>query len=472
MRFCLLTILTAGALLGNVDILIPEAGQVPIVTWSHNGTPQLMYCQEPQQPVILEGSSQDIFLSLHEGSDSDPVLLAVSGDRQYFNFSTEFEVLDLPGLTSSASRSLTSDDLDPPVYCSWHALPILPRYADCMEDRRMVMVMNTGYADNPVQDETWMTTVSVNPWSSSVVNTADTTGWRQSFFSSSCIPAGQNPPGSLPGFTMASGSRDGYPAQSFYGVITIYLVSDMLHEDWVFMLEAGSEPVAPPGILASGYGQNCQLSLWTDTTGTVWCSSFTSSVTEPETAPLETAHGELPFAAAMTRTREDEGILLVWYDGSKVMARHWLGEWNGYAHAVEPWAHVSPGNIAVCSDTGGYWVAWKDDASAVPEYRFLDRDDLTGIGNRHAVWEFSSGLSIYENPVAVATSYSVSLPPQEPYSIFIFDISGRNLGELASGTGMQSDGTLNLSRFPPGVYCLVLKTDQGVYRVPVLKMDN
>lgn len=469
MKAFLLTALVAGTALGNVDILIPGSGQVPVVGWTHNSTSHLMHCQEPHEPVDLGGACQDVFLSLHDGSESDPVLLAVSGSRNGWNYSTCLSVLALPGLTVATSRELFADDFYPPVYCSWYVLPILPRYVFSQEDRRLFLAMNTGYTDDAVQDETWMTTVSVDPWSSSIVASTDTTSWRQSVFTAAFSLSGQIPQGGLPAFTTASGSWDGYPGPSYFGITSVCLESDTLHENTLYGIFAGSYPPVPPEVLATGYGQTGQLSLWTDTAGVVWCSSFVGSPASPENSTVEMPHSEMPFAAALTRTRNDSGILSAWYDGSFIMVRHWQDGWNDYAHAVEPWTNVSAGNIAVCSDTDGYWVAWKGDQDTLPQYRFIPRNSVTGIDDTNAGSGTDVELAVSGNPVGFGSTCSVSLPCHQHYSLRLFDLYGRNLGEIASGEGSSVNVPLDLSAYPSGVYHVVLSADHGVSSVRVVK---
>ena len=470
MKSYLFVMLIAGITLGNVDILIPETGQAPIMGWTDNNMPWLMYCQEPLQPVFLGNSCQEIFLSLHTESDSEPVLMAVLGSDGW-NESVEFRTIDLWDHSMSIYQELSAYEFFPPVFCSWFSLPILPRYSVSGEDRKMFIVMNTGYTDGSVQNETWMTTVPVDPWSPSLVNPVDTTSWRQGFFSSECFLSEQVPQGSLPPFTTASGSWDGYPGPSFIGIYIIYLESDTLHENTLYGI-SGNYPEIDPEVLAIGYSQTDQIALWTDTAGAVWCSNFISSPVNPATSALEIAHSEQPFAAALTKTREDAGILLAWYDGSNIMVRHWQGEWNGYAHIVEPWTHVSPDNIAVCSDTDGYWVAWKDDLEMMPQYRFIQRNIVTGIDHTNAGLSNEVLLTISENPVSSATTFSVTLPLNERYSLCLFDLYGRDLGELASGEGGQFEGLLDLSGYPSGIYNVVLSTEQGICSTRVLKTGN
>lgn len=459
--------LILGSALGNVDILMPGSGQVPIVGWTHNSSPSLMYCQQPHSPVALGGSYPDVFMSLHEGSDSDPVLLAVAGYRYSFNNTAGFDAVSLPGLTIAASREVHADDFLPPVECGAYALPILPRYAVSPADRRMFLVMNTWYTDDRVSNETWMTTVPADPWSPLMVATGDTTSWRQSVFSSAFCLSGQIPQGDLPAFTAVSGSWDGYPGPSCFGINSVYLESDTLHENTLY--EVMGYPAITPEVLATGYGQTCQISLWTDTSGVVWCSSFSSSASTPEDLQIEVPHSEMPFAAALTRTRSDTGILSAWYDGSSIMVRHWQDGWNDFARVVEPWAHVSPGNIAVCSDTDGYWVAWKGDQEPLPQYRFISRDDVTGICENNAGVFSEAVLSVSENPVGAGTTFSISLPSDSEYSLYVFDLYGRSMGELASGCGGSVSGPLDLSGLPAGIYNVVLRTANGFSPVRIVK---
>lgn len=470
MKSYLFTILIVGISLGNVDILIPESGQVPVVGWTDDSTPWLMYCQEPSQPVGVGNSCGSLFLSMHTESDSEPVLLVTSGNQDW-NISTHFNAFSLPGLSLTGSRELDSSELIPPEYCAWYALPVLPRYAVCGEDRTMFIVMNTGYTDGSVQDQTWMTMVPVNPWSTTLVNPADTSSWQLGDFATASCLSALIPHGSLPMFCV--GSDHWYPPMgpAYFGITSMYTEADTLKRGELFGY-FGNTPSVLPKVLASGYSQTEQIALWSDTVGAVWCSNFVSSPASPENSLFEVAHSETPFAAAMTRTREDEGILLAWYDGANIMVRHWLGEWNGYAHVVESWAHVSPGNIAVCSDTDGYWVAWKDDLETVPQYRFIPRNVVTGIEGDHSGLLDAVFLTVSENPVNGTAACSVSLLPGERYSLCLFDLYGRNLGELASGNGGRAEVPLDLSDYPAGIYNVVLTTESGVSSIRVLKTGN
>jgi hypothetical protein len=467
MKSCMLIALILATSRGNVDILIPETGQVPIVGWTDNSRAYLMYCEEPHQPVSLSNSCQSISLSLHETPDSDPVLLTISGEDVGWNSSTYFNVFNLPGLTAAASRELFADEFFPPSYCSWYSLPVLPRYVSDEENRKMFLVMNTGSTDRLDPDVTWMTTVSLDPWSSSVVNTADTTTWQLGNFAESSGLSELIPEGSLPMFCVGISNWWQNMGPNYYGVHSLYNEADTLKQASLFGYFG--EASADPEVLSSGYSQTDQIALWTDSAGVIWCSSFISSPASPDNSVLEISHSELPFAAALTKTRDDTGILLAWYDGSGIMVRHWQGEWNDHAHIVEPWAHVSPGNIAVCSDTDGYWVAWKDDTEPVPQYRFISRNTVTGIDDTQGGSSNEVQLAISENPVTRSTRYSISLPVNARYSVCLFDLYGRNLEEISSGEGGHVEGLLDLSGYPAGIYNVVLRTEQGVFSVRVLK---
>jgi len=366
---------------------------------------------------------------------------------------------------------VAADFSPPPGNCSFIQLPVLPRYTDCDADRRAFIVLNTGYTDGLIQNEAWMTTIPVQPWSASLVDPSDASVWKQCYYAFSVGLSGQIPEGTLPLFSPAtclSWIEMGY---DYHGVCSFSMNSDTL-ECTDFYEVSIDNPAIPPTVLASGYSETDQIALWNDTSGTVWCGSFTTSATQPENTQLSVAHTELPFASALTRTREDQGIAMAWYDGANIMIRHWDGEWSSYSHTVEPWSHVSPGNIAVCSDTDGYWVAWKDDTEPVPEYRFISRETITGIQESESSSVGGIAVTVGENPVAGTTSYRISLPVAESYGLYLYDLSGRNIREITHGFSMLDEGVLDLSGFPPGVYNLVLKTGCGTASVRIMRAGN
>ena len=174
----------------------------------------------------------------------------------------------------------------------------------------------------------------------------------------------------------------------------------------------------------------------------------------------------------MTRTREDEGIVLVWYDGSNIMLKYWDGDWNAYSHVIESVSTLAPGNLAVCSDTDGYWVAWKNSTEPVAEYRFISRDTVTGIEGSGTESGQGIEISLESNPVQSFASYSISLPVEGHYSLQLFDLNGRNLEEVSSGFARGNEGVLDLSGYPSGVYNLVLETGNRVSSVRLLKTGN
>ena len=472
MRIILVLLLAAGMSPGNVDLLIPQSGSVPVVGWTDNNIPWLMYCEEPAQPVSLGSSCNDISLSLHQASGLDPVLVAITGKLSDWSSSAEIRKVTISDLSQAAYCELVAPDFTPPPgECSFIHMPVLPRYVDCDADRRAFIVLNTGYTDGLVQNEAWMTTIPVHPWSTPLVEPSDASVWKQCYYENSVGLSGQIPEGTLPMFspaTCVSWIEMGY---DYYSVCSFSMNSDTL-ECTDFYVVNTSDPAIPPEVLSSGYSETDQIALWNDTSGTVWCGSFTTSATQPVNTQLSVPHSELPFASALTRTRGDQGLALAWYDGANIMIRHWDGEWSGYSHTVEPWSHVSPGNIAVCSDQDGYWVAWKDDTELMPEYRFISRETITGIQES----ESSSGggivIAVGDNPVAGITSYLVSLPVAESYGLYLYDLSGRNIQEITHGFSIRDEGVLDLSGYPPGVYSLVLRTDGGTASVRILKAGN
>jgi hypothetical protein len=108
----------------------------------------------------------------------------------------------------------------------------------------------------------------------------------------------------------------------------------------------------------------------------------------------------------------------------------------------------------------------------MPQYRFIPRNVVTGIEENHSGLYDDVPLTVSENPLNGTATCSASLPPGERYSLCLFDLYGRNLGELASGNGGQVEALLDLSGFPSGIYNVVLNTQQGVCSVRVLKTGN
>ncbi|RKZ02086.1 hypothetical protein DRQ21_09480 [Candidatus Fermentibacteria bacterium] len=93
MKIILVLLLAAGMSPGNVDLLIPQSGSVPVVGWTDNNIPWMMYCQEPEQPFGAGSSCSDISLSLQQASGQDPVLIEITGYLSDWSFSVELRSL-------------------------------------------------------------------------------------------------------------------------------------------------------------------------------------------------------------------------------------------------------------------------------------------------------------------------------------------------------------------------------------------
>ncbi len=471
MKFLFVVVLLVGISLGNVDILVPCSGTVPIVGWTQGNESYLMYCEETAEPMNIGSSYSDMFLSLHEASGLDPVLMVISGMLTSWDESVVLRTINFSDLSEVVYRELSSDEFSPPPgYCSWLKSPILPRYTSSDEDRHAFIVMNTGYTDALVQDEVWMTTAPVDPWSAELIDPSETIAWNASPYIHDVTLSGQIPSGTLPMFSPGSGYSWVEMGYDYHGVCSFIEDGTLGCEDIYTINE--DDPDVTPAVLCSGYGQSDQLALWNDAEGTVWSANFTTSPSEPVNSILPLSHIELPFASAMTKTREDEGIVLVWYDGSNIMLKYRDSDWNDYSHVIESVSSLAPGNLAVCSDTDGYWVAWKNPTKTVAEYRFISRDTVTGIEGSGT--EVAQGIEIFlvNNPVQSFASYSISLPVDGHYSLQLYDLTGRNLEEVSSGFERSGEGILDMSAYPSGVYSLVLESGNGVSAVRMLKIAN
>jgi len=99
MRFYLVIFLAVGLSLGNVDMLVPQSGGIPLVGWTDNNVPWLMYCEEPEQPASLGNSCDDISLSLHRASGLDPVFVAITGKLSDWSFTAEVRTVNLTDMS-------------------------------------------------------------------------------------------------------------------------------------------------------------------------------------------------------------------------------------------------------------------------------------------------------------------------------------------------------------------------------------
>lgn len=156
----------------STDILITSDG--PVVGWANSEyTAYLMKPGSSAVPRQIGQGYSQLSLSLCEDTDTEPVLLVAA--KSYSDWHFRVESYTPVGLELLIQQELDPDDFTPPVYCTESYLPALSRYISTAAQRLAVINLNTAYTD--IQDERYITACSVSPWSSTLIDPADTTNW-------------------------------------------------------------------------------------------------------------------------------------------------------------------------------------------------------------------------------------------------------------------------------------------------------
>lgn len=454
MRSVYLCFLLVAVVLGSTDILVTPQG--PVVGWTDSENNA--YLMNPSTRSVPEqiGEGYDrLQLSFCEDADTEPVILAAFGSWFYwYAHVNTYSAWDFSLITQ---QELSHEDFSPPEYCTVLALPVLPRYIGSSEQRIALIDLQTGYTD--VQDHRYLTVCSVDPWSSSLFSPADTSNWIETSTHSSrftSLMAG----GSFSPFALQTGKTYAPMGPTSFSVNSVFLESNTLASESIFYVLGGNMDPAPTA-LALGMCSSGQLGLLNDTAGVVWSADFAGSPVSPNLSQIEIDHDDLPFPAAMTCSASDDGLLLAWFSGDEIIVRHWQDQWSTYSHVVEPCGNVETGNISVCSDTDGYWVAWLEAGSSIPEVRFISRDTVTELDEEQSMG-ISGGivLSVSPNPAAGQAVVSFVLPCAEDYQLTLYDISGRNVLDVSTGHAADFSGVVCLGNMPGGVYMIKLETTQ------------
>ncbi len=455
MKYLYICFILVSAIQASTDILTTADG--PVVGWTDSENNA--YLMNPSTHSVPEqiGQGYDrLQLSFCEDAGTDPVVLVAFGS--WFYWYAQVNTYSVSDFSLIAQQELSHEDFFPPEFCTVLALPVLPRYIGSSDQRIALIELLTGYTD--VQNHRYLTVCSVDPWSSTVINTADTSNWIEtstSFSRFTSLMAG----GSFPPFVLQTGKTWAPMNPSSFCVNSVFLDSNTLALEPISHVQGDWSMDPVPNALVLGMCSSGQIGLLNDTAGVVWSADFNGSPVSPELSQIEIDHEDLPFPAAMTCSASDDGILLAWFSGDEIIVRHWQGQWSTYSHVVESCGNVGTGNISVCSDTDGYRVAWLEAGSSVPEVRFISRDTVTELDE-----EQSRGipggivLSVSPNPAAGQAMVSFTLPCAEDYQLTLFDISGRNV--LGASTGHTADfsGFVSLENIPGGVYIMKLETPQ------------
>jgi hypothetical protein len=209
-------------------------------------------------------------------------------------------------------------------------------------------------------------------------------------------------------------------------------------------------------MIAAGSDLSNTVLLWGDCSLENVCTSIFIDDVQPSSTVAFPWNHPRSEPAAMSCHPYYDGALLAWVQGSDLMCRHFDGCWNDLQHVVRTGlGSVADGNIAVCSDLDGYWIAWLENAKAEPELAFVPRDSVTGI-NRS---ETPEGLSLFVGP----NPFSGLLTAQvqgltEDCPLYIYDSAGRMVGSgTLNAEGFSWDG----ASFPAGVYSIVAELPEG-----------
>jgi len=214
------------------------------------------------------------------------------------------------------------------------------------------------------------------------------------------------------------------------------------------------------GVLGLGSSSDTEaVLLFSDSLGVMNWSLYTTLQPAPEsTSLLPWTFPDRDDPVAFSSASTLPGILMAWYREGQIRCRHWNGQWNNYDYFVAS-SPQSPliGDISVCADTDGYWIAWLPVAEPEPLVAFIDFGSVTGLS------EHSSGIldpALTLRPVAnpVSGPLSVEVLGTESGQIAVLDLSGRIvLRAEASGEGLYQLGELPV----PGVYVVRLSCPGG-----------
>ncbi len=232
--------------------------------------------------------------------------------------------------------------------------------------------------------------------------------------------------------------------------------ADLLHSS---ILEGWDPDIA--GVLGLGSSSDTDAVLiYSDDSGNVNWSTFGAFSPVPESTDiLPWDFPESGDPLVFTSTYELPGMLMVWYKDGEIRCRHWNGEWNNYDYFVASSSYpTDTGEIAVCSNTDGYWIAWLPGTASEPEVVFISFDEVTGVeSNESQPFETSIRINPVTNPVTGILCVEVS--GISSGIAVVTDLSGRTVFESEIlGEGIHSLGGLPVS----GMYLVRLHHSTGI----------
>ena len=228
-------------------------------------------------------------------------------------------------------------------------------------------------------------------------------------------------------------------------------------------------------LLGLGSSSSECLTLWADTTYTVFSTVFTDSIVPQSTSYFPFQHPGHDDAVALSCNPDDPGMLMAWYEPStcEIRARHYQNLWNDFDHIVADCpTSVEKGNITVYSVDDGYWIAWLRNGEDNPEYEYIDRSIVTAISHEGETPDPCGILSVSTNPFRGNVTIGL-----EGYctvtSLQVFDMAGRsvrNLQSIADGIYLWNGCNESGTQAAAGIYLLRAETDEGNLTARLVKL--
>ncbi len=231
----------------------------------------------------------------------------------------------------------------------------------------------------------------------------------------------------------------------------LYLTADTL--TW-----STNQPESPM-LVASGSSASTAVFLWSDSTETMQYSLHDCETGIVSTSPFPGQGPHRYEAVSISANPQDPGMLLVWNDGTDILARHYQNGWNDYAYVIAENVYgLYHGNISVCSTQDGYWVGYVAYDKANPVVLFVDRDDVTSIESQNGRVDPVS-VRAFPNPFHEVLSIHME-GAQGSFKATLFDHTGRVTRE---GTSSSETLLWNTDDLPVGSYLIRITSGDNVY---------
>ncbi len=215
------------------------------------------------------------------------------------------------------------------------------------------------------------------------------------------------------------------------------------------------------GVLGLGSSSETEaILLFADSLGSMCWSLYTTLLPGPEsTSLLPWGFPDQDDPVAFSAATGLPGTLMVWYRDGQIRCRHWNGQWNSYDYPVAS-APQPPmtGEIDVCADTDGYWIAWLPVTESEPLVAFVDFGAVTGLPD-HATGSLDPFVVLRPLANPVRGPLAVEVLGTGIGQISVIDLSGRTVLQV----GIDGEGVHQLGELPvPGVYLIWMHYPGGV----------